>query len=543
MNEQLTEKQIEFLEHYYDPCSLIENLVPENENAPQIWDEEIPCVYIRPYQHSMLNYSYIYAEDPNLSKKENFRIKKGAGEGFHIGARDLGKSFILKIDSVLAIIHNIIEGMVASDSAEHLKKVTEPIANFVEGHKFLQIFHLRDSRANTVKRDYLTITTQHGTVIRHVNEKADTDKNPGVQYHGKHAKIRYYEEYSYASDEGEKKSIDACFSLGRIERLSGIPDVSLGSPLGKILKNLNLKNWIWRLPQLVREDWDEQTEQEKAELYGGKNSAAYKLNVLAETIEGAFGYFDMARLQEVSVNQNKRVKYFEISKEQFQGFEDKLIVEKPAGTISTWISADIGFGAAPSEIIILFFDGKKFKYIYNIALYRLIQKEQAKVIKFLYDKFEGAYIACDATSDEGAIIDELYSLGIPQENLLKVKFNSNIEIGFEKDEQTGETLIDREGNPIPKLINTELFSFQELSRIMYEGIIDAWWDEKFINQFTDIIAKQSGQRLIFDSKSVNHLVQAWQVWAISRFFNEFNNLKNIQTSRKRGFCSSTKSEE
>jgi hypothetical protein len=540
MNQSLTEREIEFLEHFYTPTSLTECLIPDNFNAPQTWNEDSPYFWVRPYQEVIQNFSYLYANDPLLNKKENFRIKKGAGDGYHIAARNLGKSFFLIIDTVLAIVYGVREGIVASDCAEHLKKVTEPIANFVESHKFLKIFHLRDSRANTVKRDYLTITTQKGTVIRHVNEKADTDKSPGVQYHGKHSEIRWVEEYSYASDEGEKKSIDASSSFGRIERLSGIPDVSLGSPLGKILKNPNLKNWIWRLPQLVREDWDEQTEQEKIDLYGGKNSAAYKLNVLAETIEGAFGFFDMARLQEASVNQSKRVKTFEISKEQFQGFEDRLIVEKLPGTISTWIAADIGFGAAPTEIIVLFFDGKKFKYVYNISVYRLLQKEQAKIFKFLYDKFDGAFIACDATSDEGAVIDELYSLGIPQENLLKIKFNGNVEIGFEikKDEQGNEiVIIDKEGNPVPKLINTEFFSFQELEHLMYDGGVDIWWDEKFINQFTDIIAKQSGIRLNFGSKSVNHLVQSFQCFAVCRFLNEFNILKTKQFSKKRGFCS------
>ena len=91
MQKPLTEKEIEFCEFFSDPTALTENLIPENFNAPQIWDEEEQCIYVRPYQTVMQNFSYMYANDPNLSKKENFRIKKGAGDSYQIGSRDTGK--------------------------------------------------------------------------------------------------------------------------------------------------------------------------------------------------------------------------------------------------------------------------------------------------------------------------------------------------------------------------------------------------------------------------------------------------------------------
>jgi hypothetical protein len=169
----------------------------------------------------------------------------------------------------------------------------------------------------------------------------------------------------------------------------------------------------------------------------------------------------------------------------------------------------------------------------------LSAEEQSQIFKFLYDKLGGAFISTDSTSDSGSLIDRLFAMGIPQEHLLKVKFNENIEVGFEKekDSEGNEVVItDKDGNPVPKLVNTELFSFQELERLMYNGQMDLWWDEKVINQFTDIIAKQTGTRLNFDSKGVNHLVQSMQCFCISRHFNEWNLIKqNYKSTNKRGW--------
>lgn len=531
MLDPITEAEIQFMEHFYSPANLIETLVPENWQAPQHWPVS-DTIYLRSYQHAMLNYSYIYADDPKKSKFENFRIKKMVGDGYHFGSRETGKSYMLIIDVILSIIHGIKEGIVVSDCASHLKKITEPIANFMESHKFLKIFHLKDSRANTVKRDYLTITSETGTVIRDVNEKSDTDK-AGDLYQGKHSETRWYEENSFSSTLGNEKAIGAVGNYGRIERLSGIPDLCIGSPMGKILQNKNLKPWIWQLPQYVKMTWNDKIEQEKIEAYKGANSASYRLNVLAETVEGAFGFFDMERLREASEDKGKRVKYFEVGKENFSKFEQSLIVERMAGTKKCFIAADLGFGAAPTEIIIIFFDGKKYKYVYNIPLFRLSPEEQPDIFYWLYHKLGGAYISLDSTSDNSAMIERLAKKGIPRDHLLAVRFNENIEIGFEKDEEDN-VLVDKFGDPIMKEMYCETFSYQEMERLFYSGEMRIPSDEKFLNQFTNIICKQTKTRPMFDSKGENHLVQSWQVWSISRFLNEFNTMKNT-TRRKRGW--------
>jgi len=86
------------------------------------------------------------------------------------------------------------------------------------------------------------------------------------------------------------------------------------------------------------------------------NSAGYKLNVEAETLEGAFNFFDIARLKEQSFRKTGRIKTFEIGRKTYEGFENRLHIERMAGADQIYVCADIGTGSAPTEIIIVFFD-------------------------------------------------------------------------------------------------------------------------------------------------------------------------------------------
>ena len=539
MIDKISESDIEFMEMFYQPDALCECIIPENYNAPQTWPNS-KLVTLRDYQFAMQNYSYMIAEDNQLSQEELVRLKKGAGDLFTIGSRNTGKSFFLKIDMILSYIHAVSEICLASFDDYHLKKIASPIADFIEHHKFLQIFKLRDSRKDSVQRTPLNAKSEHGCTIESANENIKGN-NPGEQFHAKHFDLFLYEEYSYASDDGTKKRIDSGNSLGYIFRPSGIPDLCVGSPLGKILTDDNLKNWVWQLPQMVRPDWSDKIEEEKAEEYGGKQTAQYKLNVLAETIPGAFGFYDIERLKENSFKRGGLVKFFEIGKENLSMYENLLHVERLPGSEQVYICADLGFGAAPTEIIILFFDGKKYKYAYNIALQRLTPEEQPDIFFYLYKMLEGAFIALDSSSDSGAMIERLAKMGVPRDNLLAVCFSENMEIGIEKDEE-GNVLVDGNNDPIMKVQKTDLFSYPELARILYNGQMEIPPDTKFENQFTNIICRKNKTGVpIYESKGANHLVQAFQCFAVCRFYNEFKILKREYKSEKRAYCSFTKS--
>lgn len=522
MYEPLTETEIQFCELYNHPTSLTENLWPQNENAPQTWNDECDCITLRPYQIMMQDFSYLVEEDEDLSAKQNMRKKIGAGKIYNIGARNLGKSFILKINTVLSVIHKVKEMCIASFNAQHLRDVCNPIASYIEAHPFLKVFHLRKetSKAKTVKRNDLTIITEHGALVKSANELVEGN-NPGVQFHGKHYEKLEYEEQSYATDEGTQKRVDSGSRLGYIERLSGIPDIRIGSPLTKILNNPANKRYVWRQPQYVARDWDKKTEEEKIEKYGGKSSMAYRLNVEAELVEGAFGFWDMERLKQKCLKKDRRIKYFEINKDNFREFENRIIVESLSGAEQTFISADLGYGNRPTEITVIFKVGNKYKYVYNISLFKLIREEQAEIFCWLYQKLGGGFIALDNTNDHNAICDLLCKRGIPRDQILLVNFNSNIEIDFEKDDK-GIVQRDTNGEPIMRKEHTMHWAMSELEKLIYGGFLEIPVDQKFLKEFNGFLCKQTGMKKSYGTTTTDDLHQSFQVFAISRFFNEFN---------------------
>ncbi len=525
IQEQITNEEIEFLEHYYDPSSLTENLFPENIEAPQSWPECKP-LYLRPYQFAMQNYSYVVADDPKLSENDNLNMKVLAGTCYAIGARNLGKSWWTMIDCVLSVVHGVKEIVLASCTGEKLAKVASPVVENIDTHKFLKLFHLKDSKSHTVTtKNGINAVTNHGSVVYGVNEQIDGNK-PGFEYQSKHYWVRFYEEYSYSTVEGEKQAVDAVNMTGHIERLSGIPALCVGAPLGKILNDPNKKNWIWRLPQYVSDAWTDKIQQKRAEEYGGITSASYGLNVLAKELEGAYGFWDIPRLKESSMKKKGGiVKTFEINRETYEGFERKIIVDRPAGTEQVYICADIGYGSAPTEIIIIFYNGKKYRYVYNISLNRLIAEEQAEVFKFLSDKLGGAFMAQDASGDNGAVVDNMIRLGIDPDHALKVFLQANIDVDFEKDEN-GHAIYDKDGDPIMQKENCLFWAMRELELLMYSGKMEIPPDPKFLNQFTNIVATQTKNKTLYSSKGADHLFQSFQVFAICRFINEFNTMKN-----------------
>lgn len=521
----LSEKEIEFLEFFYDPTAMTECLIPDNEVPFHNWPD-CKNITIRDYQFAMQNYSYMFANDPKLSDYENVRIKKGAGDLYSIGSRNTGKSYYTKIDIILSYIYGIGQACLASFDFKHLNKIASEIAEHIESHKFLKIFFLKDTKQSTVKRkDGIDVLTQHGFQLKSVNEKVGTDE-AGFGFWGLHYNTLWYEEASEMSKEGTEKRVDAGNILGYIERLSGIPNFCTGSPLTKIFSDPKKKNWIWRLPQFIMSSWCEEIHQKRIAEYNGENSAAFKLNVEAEILEGAYGLIDMDRFRNASCkNVNRPIKYFEVGKETFNDFENLVIVERLPGTKQVYIDADVGYGSAPTEITIIFYDGQKYKYYYNISLFRLLIKEQAKIFKYIYARVGGAFISADSTCGNGELIDELYSLGVPQEHLLKVKFTENLDVDFERD-NNNYVLTDNNGNPIMKTVNTEEWSFREMERMFYNGEMEIPNDPKLITQVTNIIAKSSKGKMMYDNKGENHLVQAIQCFMINRFYNEFKTLKN-----------------
>lgn len=545
MIEKIDKKDLERISFFNDPVAMMETLIPFNFKAPHTWSLEDPGITVRPYQLAMLDYSYMYADDPDINEKDNFQKKIGAGQVYNISARNLGKSYIDICNDFFILIHG--EGDESCHSSfdfKHLKKVLTPVANFAKHHPFFEMFKHKGKDGNVRwTGGGLEVDTLLGHVLYGKNEKTDSDE-PGTDFHGIHAKRWTIEEYSYSSLEGKEKRVDSVSSVGCIERFSGIPDIRLGSPMGQTLLNDKNKNWICRLPQVVRGDWDEKSKQKAIQEYNGENSSAYKLNVLAESIEGAYGRWDMKRVRKLCYNGKKKVKEFEFSRDDIQHLDDcetfeektekiyelldkNIIIDKMPAE-QTIVASDIGTTGTPSQICIFFGDSKKFKWRYLISVFQLTTQEQARVFKWIYNKLDTPFISLDTTDAGGrAIADELEILGIPKEQIIRCIMNEKIKVGFRLDKD-GNVQIEKNGEPVYKYETTLDWACSELDKVFYNGLLEAPHSDLFLKEFPSYFATKIGNGFKYGSSTSDHLVQSFQCFSICRFYNENRELNNIQ---------------
>lgn len=549
MYETLTEKELHLYCNLKDPVFLIENLIPRNIKSPSNWSDTSDCIRLRNYQFAMIAYDYILVNDPKKSEKENRKIRKGSGDIYDIGSRNTGKSLCFDMDAALRIVHGEgLESCISSFDEDHLQRRSEPVLGIVENHKFFQMFHLTGNK-KTVSRKPHQVLTRHGHLQVGVNEKVN-GKNVGSGYDGLHYDSFSYDEISWASADGTKRRIDSGKSIGYIERLYGIPDIKVGSPLGEILKDKNKAPWIWRLPQFVRPDWDSEERIKRAGEYGGESSLSFKLNVLAEIIEGAYGKWDMERIKKMCYHPEKFIKFFEIGKDLFSHLDivhstpekvsefqkilsKKIIIDRlPASQIIC--ASDIGTTGSPSEIAILFGDFEdKWKYEYQISVFGLIVKEQALVFKWIYDTLGSCFICLDCTNADGrAIRDELLSLGVPIEHLPDFRMNQNIEVDFEKDD-TGKVKRDRLGKPLMKVEYTKVWAIQKLEEKLYNGKVDIPHDDKWLREFNGFFEKPgSGKIPSWGSETTEHLHDTFLLFALCAWQNRSVITQNLKKGKR-----------
>lgn len=549
MYERINEKEIRFCEMWYDPTALTECLIPENIKASHTWSYNAKCIKIRPYQFAMQNYSYMYGINPKLSDRQNFAFKKNAGTLFNIAARNIGKSYFLLIDAFFTVIHGSgDESCVASCDATHLKKICSPLTNLFREHPFFKIFK-KDGKTEGITNQPVEVHTAHGHVLFGRNEKID-DPEPGTQFHSLHYKTFYYEEFSYATKIGTEKRVDSVSSVGSMERLSGIPDLRLGSPLGDLLRNKKNKKFICRLPQYCREDWDIKSKEEQAAKYGGIHSPAYKLNVEAAILEGAENKWDMDRIRKKCLDTDIRIKFFEIDKELFadwdtfseierlnifnQRLSEKLIITRLPCT-KIIVASDIGTTGSPSEVAIFFGDDdNNWKYHYQISLFKLTTKEQAYVFSWIYNTLGSAFISLDCTNADGrSIVDDLLKVFlIPKEHISDFRMQQNIEVDFLRNEK-GEVITGKDRTPLMKDENTKEWAVQQLEHIFYNGKITIPYDEKLLSQLSNYWEKfTSGGKPLYGSSIEEHLMDTFLLFALCAWEREFKKLLNVVPQKR-----------
>lgn len=533
MLENVTEKDIEFICGLHDPICIKESIYPANLKASHTWAEEDCELYkVRNYQRAWQPYNWLICDDLSLSKEKNLKKKILAGTCMNLGARDIGKSWdFIQADFPIHIFHMPgKESCLISASSGFLKKVTSVLINIYTEHPFFKLLHKSGKKPGINSGENMEISARTGAVWYGRNEKIN-DPEPGEKIQGLHYELVGYEEYSYATSKGEEKRVDSGTSVGEIERFSGIPDIRIDSPMGNIFNNEENKRFICRLPQFVRADWSEEQKEKRAEKYKGESSLAYKLNVKGEKQEGAFGFWDIPKIKEACLNKSKRIKNIDIDEKKTKNLEHHLIIDRlPCQQI--YVCADIGSGARPTEIIIIFYDGTYYKSVYNITVNIKSSQVQAEVFAYIYKKLGGCFIGIDATTDYG-IVERLkkdYDF-INPDHVQAYDLRKNVDIEILKDDKTGNVICDKSGNPVIKQMIAIDFAMQRLEELLYNGKVKVPLDNKFFAEFGDFLVIQGKLRRSYDTASNDDLHQAWQIFALTQWDYEWQQLLN-QNNRK-----------
>ena len=428
----------------------------------------------------------------------------------------------LLIDLLLDTVHNFKDWVTAFSSfdEDHVNNILDPYVKAMKKHPFFCLFK------TNVKRRPTIVTTKSGHTVKGINMNL-SGREPGSSFESVHANKIIIDEQQYEIDTVFEKRSQSTSEKGCIERFAGITSFTNASPAGRIYNNLEKRNWLVNIPQTVSAFWNKKRKEETINMLGDSSSIAYKIHVSAEVVEDAEGIYDIERIRKCYFphNKTKPIKAFDISKETFLSFKDRIIVERPNWAKRCWIAADFGV-TAPTEIIILFEqeragESSLFRYIYNITLNRLIPDEQTEIFKWLIKKLNADYISLDCT-ELGAqqILQDLGDI-YSQDKLIKVQFNSKMIVGYEKDDK-GAVILEN-GKMIPIDVYVIDWAVEKTKEIFYNQRIDCKYDMKLDKQFNAMVAKRMSSRIKYGSKiGEDHLHSAFLVFNVARFLKEEN---------------------
>ena len=230
--------------------------------------------------------------------------------------------------------------------------------------------------------------------------------------------------------------------------------------------------------------------------------------------------------------EDRILKIQEITKKKFPYFKNTIIVERPNNASNMFVCADIG-EAAPTEIIIIAQVNDKFKFLYNITLYNLTDKEQYVIFKYVIEQLKANFVGIDTTDGMGRAIYRRLEEDFPKENLVWCSFNEKISIDFERDDR--DNIVYKHVQPTYVEEYVSEWSVRHLKELLYAGDIEIPEDSyKLDTQLNSIKVFQSGTRTVYECFSEeDHLFQAFQVFSIAHWRNEFNSVKPINTKE---FC-------
>jgi hypothetical protein len=525
MLKNLTKEELFFCESFYNVRRLVECTF--SKGTPRNWNDGKPCISLRTYQRPFLGFDSSIEDDDKLSELQNFRRRIEVGSHIIVSARKIGKTFIALIANILSklIYYNDLEMALASYDEKHVNKIHDIIKEFMSYHNFYKSYKqtIRGSPESLIE-------TKTGNKLIGINETVK-GKSPGENWWGHHFFIIFQDEIQAETEVAYSHKVDAVSDFGAMEILCGIPLITKTSPLGRTIRDEEMKKKVIRLPQYISYWWDEKTKQKRIRAYGGQESSGYRINVAADLIEGAQGVFDLESLKG-NLNKKRVTKHFEITKKNFSNYKNLLVLEPIFNSSKTFVVSDVG-DAAATEINVYGKVNNKYQLVYNITTYRLsLTKELPELIEYIFRKVGGTYCSVDCTI-MGKPVFEILSERLNEKvldekgNLKKFikrvywcAFNEDIVTGFLKDDE-GHLVRDGKGQYIEKHEPTLHFAVTRLKEMFYDKQFDIPEDDyKFDLQFSTYISIISGNRVVYDTTSEDHYVQSFEVFAILEWNTE-----------------------
>lgn len=530
MIEKITDEELDLMECLAYPLSSAEVIFSNLEDLSFEWEED-KLGLVRMAQYYMMSYEHTIDDDPNLSYKENFKLRENTGNIDCFGGRNFGKThFIETIDMLLACIwlEGIEAGFTSTDAIKIRGVMEEKLIPVLIKHPFYTML-LPDTASKGITRNpHYKIQFRNGFKIISINMNV-ASKSPGQNFFGKHLKRLYIEEASFETEEVYGKRIDARSEIGCVTRSAGMTNFTMYMPAGKRFYDERNRPWVCNLPQYCNPNFGEKEKLEAIKKHGGEHSITYRLFVKGEIVEDAIAVFDMERVKKC-YDEEKEIKHFEITKSNFAFFETKIVVDRPKGIDEVHIYADIG-ETAPTEIGVFFKKENLYKYAYNITVYGLTDKEQPLIFRYLAMKLGASVIGIDTTDGTGRSIYRTLNEFYPLENLVYCSFSEKVSVDFERDER-GSLVIGSDNKPKMKEEFVSEWSVQYLKQLFYDMQVSLPMDYKLITQLTSCVSTTSGSRIVYSVDGTeDHLLSMFRVFAIGVWQKHFKKINPLGTKR------------
>jgi len=533
LKHKLTEEELSFIEQWHNPKCVIESLCPNFDNLSSFKSNRNDKLHL--YQipmiskESMINFEAT-AKLHNLDEKGKFKLKKNVGEIYNVGARAYGKTLCsLRLDILHSLLHEEeLNSTIFSIDEKRIRGVLNPVKRACEFHPIIKDWEVGCRFKPSIEME----SKKTGWRILGINLTIK-GKSPGEQWYQVHCDKTWGEEVSFESDDIYKKRRESEGKYGTINRLAGMTNFTLHSPMGKVFKDSKKKKFVLNLPRYVSPYWDSEQRENAEKDYGGKKTSKYKIFVEGEIIKDAETEIDMEMI-EPCWNRKTEIKRFEIDKKDFKRFRDLIVVERPKCD-RLFISADIG-ETSGTDINIFAEKGERYKWLYNIIIYDRKLEHQEEIFKYLAEELEANVIALDNGEGFGRVLSDHLIEKYGNERVLKYDGNVKVKVGYQKDNK-GRPKVDKKGKLVYREERMREWGVSRIKTLLYGGRLLLPKDYKLENQLTYVVSRMSGNRKIYEcfSDTGDHLFDSLVIFGVSQwYFGDFNKTKPIKKKKARG---------